>query len=115
MAPRKKTNIETVRKCVRCTINVKVLLLKVLTCNSSVETIILSSVELQPIVDKLPQERKHAKERSESNCISAKERVLEDVSESSSSCGAICNWLFRSSVNHLLLNHGKPRPGFVPR
>lgn len=78
---------------------------QVLTCNSSVESIVFSSVELQSIIDRLPQEREHAKERSESNCISTKERVFEDGPEGSSSCGVVFHWLF-GSVKDLLHNHG---------
>ena len=80
---------------------------QILTCNSSVESIIFSSVKLQSIVNRLPQEREHAKERSESNCISAKERVFEDGPEGSSSCGVVFHWLFRSVRD--LLRRFSPR------
>lgn len=55
-----------------------------ITSNGSVETVILATVELQSIIDKLPEERKDTKERSETDGISAKERLLEDFSKRSS-------------------------------
>jgi len=52
-----------------------------LTGNSSVDPVIRSAIELQAVVDKLPEEREHGKEGSEANGVDAQERILENMSK----------------------------------
>lgn len=51
------------------------------TCNGTIDPVVCAPVELQSVVDQLPQKRERAKERPKSHCISAKEGVLENLPE----------------------------------
>lgn len=49
------------------------------TCNGTIDPVVRAPVELQSVVDQLPQKRERAKERTKAHCISAKEGVLENL------------------------------------